>query len=196
MERSRRSVLLSVPPLWLIGVCLFLPTVRACERMETPASLIRGGPVLFSGMLAPYLFAELLAILCIVALARHRLTPFLRRATLAAVALSGASACVLTYMSFFPESNHTEQQWGVFDLACIAAAVAAVWRARRAGEWTRQARALVAFTFLTLQMAVFLARIGITDGPRHLGYGAWPLFAAVVALCAIHVRDLVPSSSA
>ena len=65
MERSRRSVLLSVPPLWLIGVCLFLPTVRACERMETPATLIRGGPILFSGMLSPYLFAAVAALFVI-----------------------------------------------------------------------------------------------------------------------------------
>jgi SAM-dependent methyltransferase len=92
---ARRALKLSVPPLWLIGVCLFLPTVRACEKMESPASLLWGSPPFFSGLLAPYLVAQLLAIVVIVALARGRVTAWATRAVALFVVLSGASAVLL-----------------------------------------------------------------------------------------------------
>src|SRR5436305_21359 len=82
-ERSRRAAWLSSPFLWLIGVTLFLPTVRACDRVETPAHLIQGSPM-FAGLLAPFLVAELLAILILVPLLR-RVEPS-RRSWLAALA--------------------------------------------------------------------------------------------------------------
>ena len=70
MPNARRSLRLSIPPLWLIGVCLFLPTVRACSKMESPASLLVGDKGAFVALLAPYLVAQLLVILTIVALGR------------------------------------------------------------------------------------------------------------------------------
>lgn len=193
MERSRRSVLLSVPPLWLIGVCLFLPTVRACERMESPATLIKGGTLLFGAMLLPYVVAELLAILTIVALARNRLTPLMTRVTAALVVVSSASAIFLTVTGVIEAHRAVEQAWGMFAGACLAAAAATAWRARRADPWTRHARLLAAYALFTLPLATLLARIGVEDGVHKLGVGAWLFFVAVAALLAIHARPAVPS---
>lgn len=194
MERSRRSVLLSVPPLWLIGVCLFLPTVRSCERMESPAMLVRGGPLFFSGFCSPYLFAELLAVLAIVALAGQRVTPRLQRATLAAVVLSSASAVILAAMGMRAVVSAGERVWSLFAAGCVIAAFTTLWRARRDDQWSRFAASLRAYVVLALPMTTHLARIGIEDGAHRLGWGAYVYFVAAAALCVIHVRRLVRSS--
>ena len=196
MERSRRSVLLSVPPLWLIGVCLFLPTVRACERMESPATLIQGGPWPFLALLSPYVVAELLAVLAIVALARNRLTPLITRATTALVVAAASSSIWVIVVAYFDRRHPRELAWGLFAVGCVAAAGVICWRARRQEAWTRQARLLTAYTLFTLPLGTMLVRMGIEDGLHRLGYGAYGFLAALVALVVIHSRQFVRSSPA
>jgi hypothetical protein len=82
--QARKAALLSSPFLWLIGVTLFLPTVRACEDVVSPAQLIHDKPLPFALMLSPFCCGELLAILLLVPLLR-RVEPS-RRWWLAALA--------------------------------------------------------------------------------------------------------------
>jgi hypothetical protein len=190
MERSRRAALFSVPPLWLIGVCLFLPTVRSCDHMESPAQLIRGGKWLFmSGMLAPFLLAELLAILIIVMLARGYVGKWIGRATLALVIGCAASPVILAVCDV--TSHHLgEQAWALAGFGAVAAAAVVLWRARAVTAFARQAHYLAAFAFLNLPLALLLVRILVEDGRRNVGIGGWIYLGASATLAAIHARAL------
>lgn len=186
---ARRALKLSVPPLWLIGVCLFLPTVRACEKMESPASLLWGSPPFFAGLLAPYLLAQLLAIVVIVALARGRVTPLAMRAAALLVVLSGASALLLA-VSGIDGHRPSELLWCLFAALAFVAASVVMLRARTLDPWTRLARLIAAFTLMTLPLAAFLARIVVGDGVHKVGIGAFAFLAAVAALAVVHARAL------
>jgi hypothetical protein len=190
MPASRRSVMFSLPPLWLIGVCLFLPTVRACEKLESPASLLWGSPPFFTGLLAPYLVAQLLAIVVVVALARGRIAPLLTRAAAVLVVVSGASSALLAIVGLERRNHLDEQLWSVFAGLCFVAAGVVMVRARRLEPWTRLAHFLAAYTIFTLPMATLLARILVGDGLHKIGYGAFVFFAAYAALVGVHVRTL------
>jgi uncharacterized membrane protein len=186
---ARRALKLSVPPLWLIGVCLFLPTVRACEKMESPASLLWGSPPFFSGLLAPYLVAQLLAIVVIVALARGRVTAWATRAVALFVVLSGASA-VLLAVSGIDRPCAAEVLWCLLAALSFVAAIVVMLRARALDPWLRLERFVAAFTLMTLPLATFLARILIVDGVHKVGIGAYGFLAAFAALAVVHARAL------
>jgi hypothetical protein len=186
---ARRSLALSVPPLWLIGVCLFLPTVRACEKLESPASLLWGSPPFFTGLLAPYLVAQLLAIVVIVALSRGRVTRLATGAAAVLVALSGASS-VLLAVSGIDGHRPAEAAWCVGAGAAFAAAFAVMLRARTLEPWTRLCRFVLAYTIFTLPLATFLARIVVSDGVHRVGIGAFAFLAAVAALALVQGRAL------
>ena len=192
MPSPRRSVILSLPPLWLIGVCLFLPAVRACERMESPASLLWGGTPFFAGLLAPYLVAQLVAVLGIVALARGRVTPLVTRATAALVVLSGASALLLAVVGGINGHDAAGRAWSVFAGAASVAGGVVLLRARALDPWPRLARFYAAYAILTLPLASLLARILVEDGVHKVGVGAYLFLAAVAALVAVHARALAP----
>jgi hypothetical protein len=186
MERSRRTVLSSLPPLWLIGVCVFLPMVRACQRMESPASLIAEGPLVFSGLLAPFVVAELMAILGIVALARGRLTPLVTRATFLLVVLTAASGCIFVAIALAERGPRSEHLWGALSLSFLVAGAAVLVRAWRRDGWARQAELYRAYTLFALPLAVELGRIVIAEDRRHVGIGAVGYLVAVAALAIIH----------
>jgi hypothetical protein len=189
MERSRRAALFSVPTLWLIGVCLFLPTVRSCDHMESPAQLVRGNPPFMGGLLSPFLLAELLAILVIITLARGHVGKWIGRATLALVVLVAASPAILGVCDF--TSRHIEEQaWGLVALAALVAAAVVLWRARRVTSFARQAHFLAAFAFLNLPLATLLTRMLVEDGRRNVGVGGWIYLGASLTLVAIHARTL------
>ena len=186
---ARRALKLSVPPLWLIGVCLFLPTVRACEKMESPASLLWGLPPFFSGLLAPYLVAQLLAIVVIIALARGRVSPWATRAAALFVVLSGASP-VLLAVSGIDGHRSSEALWCLFAAVSFVAAIVVMLRARSLDPWLRLERFVAAFTLMTLPLATFLGRIVVGDGVHKVGIGAYGFLAAFAALAVVHARAL------
>ena len=92
MRDPRRSLKVSLPPLWLIDVCLFLPTVRSCERLESPAQLIGDSSPLFALLLSPYVLAQLLVVVAVVALARGRAGRWATASTAALAALAATPA--------------------------------------------------------------------------------------------------------
>ncbi|HEX8954492.1 MAG TPA: hypothetical protein VF945_21705 [Polyangia bacterium] len=189
MSGPRRSLLRSLPPLWLIGVCLFLPTVRACSKLESPAQLLWGSKPLFVAMLSPYLVAQLLVIVGVVALARGRVGPLLLRAATALAALAGASAAVLAILGF-DGRDLAAQLWRVFAGVCLAGGALVLVRARRLEPWTRLDRCYAAYTIFTLPLGALAARIVVGDGPLRVGVGAWGFLAAVAALVVVHARAL------
>jgi hypothetical protein len=180
--------------MWLIGVCVFLPTVRCCQRMESPASLVREGPLLFAGLLAPFFVAELLCILGIVALARNRTTRLLTGATIALVFAAAGSGSLFGFMSLWDKHSPFEHAWGVLMLTLVAAGMVMMMRARWQNSWARQADLYAAFTLFALCLAIQMARIVADDGVRHLGIGGWLYLAATGALVAIHAWRLAGGS--
>ena len=189
MANPRRTLRLSVPPLWLIGLCLFLPTVRACERMESPAEFLAGDKGWFIALLMPYVVAQGLAILAIVALARGRIGRGVSAATAALVLAAGASSVALAMVGLDGHRLDEELWSGGAGAAFVAGAIVML-RARRLEPWARLARLHAAFTIFTLPLATLLVRIAIGDGLHKIGIGA-PLFvAAVAALVVVHARAL------
>jgi hypothetical protein len=187
MDRARRLLVRSVPSLWLMGVCVFLPMVRACEKLESPASLIRGEPLPFAAMLSPLVVAELIAILLIVMLARGYVSRALSRLAFALVLAASSSSLALT-APFLLARHADEQLWGLYAAACFVAAATLLWRARRLDGWQWPARLVGVFAVLTLPVATLLARIIVEDGPHKVGVGAWLFLAAEATLLALHAR--------
>jgi hypothetical protein len=192
MATIRRSLKLSLPPLWLMGVCLFLPAVRSCEKLESPAQLLSDSKPLFAMMLSPYVLAQLLVVVAVVALARNRVSPFVSWATAALAGLSASSAGVLAVLGFDGHDLRA-QLWRFFAAVCLAVGVIVFARALKREEWTRLQRLHVAYTIFTLPMAALLARIVVGDGPHRVGVGAWLFLAAYAALVVVHARELLSS---
>ncbi len=190
MPTPRRSIRFSVPPLWLIGVCLFLPTVRACSKLESPAQLLVDDKPWFTALLAPYLVAQLIAILAVVALARGLVSRRITIATALATLAAGSSAVMLTIIGFDEHPHLEDQIFSVLAGIAFVAGVAVMLRARRLEPWTRLSRLHTAYTIFTLPLAALLARIAIEDGLHKMGFGA-PLFlGAVAALAIVQARAL------
>ncbi|HEY2746112.1 MAG TPA: hypothetical protein VGL86_15860 [Polyangia bacterium] len=190
MPTPRRSIRFSVPPLWLIGVCLFLPTVRACEKLESPAQFLVGDKGWFVALLAPYVVAQLVAILAIVALARGFVSRRINIATTLLVLAAGASPVALTLVCFDGTPRLIELIWSGLAGVAFLAGAAVMLRARKLEPWARLQRMHAAYTIFTLPLAALLARIAVEDGLHKIGFGA-PLFlAAVAALAIVHARAL------
>ena len=183
-----------MPPLWLIGVCLFLPTVRACETIESPAQLLTTEKPWFLALLAPYLVAQVIAVVATVALARGVVGRRSTIATAVAALAAGASAVMLALVGFEAHARLGEQIWSLLSGVVFVAGVAVMWRARTLEPWARLQRLHAAYTIFTLPLAALLARMACEDGIHSIGFGA-PLFVgAVAALAIVHARAL--SSSA
>lgn len=182
MDRSRVSVLRSAPPLWLLGVCLFLPTVRACERMTSPAELVRGSDAAMAALLSPYLVAELLCIVVVVALAARLTRPLLAAA--AALTVGAATSPVMFAWMGFADRDLFGGGSGVAGALALLGGMLVLVRARRRLAWERLAALLRAYTLFALPLGLELLRVGVSS-PRDLGPGGWLTVAAVAALAAI-----------
>jgi hypothetical protein len=192
MPTSQRSLKLSLPPLWLMGVCLFLPAVRSCERLESPAQLLGDSRPLFAMMLSPYVLAQLLVVVAVVALARNRVTPFVTWATAVLAGLAASSAGVLAVLGF-DGHDLTAQLWRVWAAVAFASGLLVIARSWRHDAWTRLQRLHTAYAIFTLPMAALLARIVVGDGVHRVGVGAWLFLVAYGALAVVHARELLSS---
>jgi len=186
MSTSRRSLKLSLPPLWLIGVCLFLPTVRSCNKLESPAQLLSDSKPLFAMMLSPYVLAQLLVVVAIVALGRGAVGRFATWATATLVGLAASSAGVLAALPF-DGHEFDDQLWRVFAGLSLVGGAIVYARALRRDEWTRLWRLHSAFVLFTLPMAALLTRITLHDGPHGVGFGAYLFLVAFDALAVVHL---------
>lgn len=195
MSGPRRSLKFSLPSLWLIGLCVFLPTVQGCHSLQSPAQLMWGAPLPLLALLSPFVVAQLLVIVAVVALGRGRVGPLHMRATVALAAVAASSAAMLAFIGF-DGHDLTAHLWRLFAGACLVAGVAVLVRARRREPWTRLSRCHTAYALFTLPMAALLVRIVVEDGPHRVGVGAWAFLAAFVALAVVQVRSLVSSSTA
>src|SRR4051794_8878780 len=193
MSTSRRSLKRSLPPLWLMGVCLFLPAVRSCNQLESPAQLLWDSKPWFAMMLSPYVVAQLLVVVAIVALARGAVGRLGTWATAALVALTASSAGILAVLGF-DGHDATAQLWRLFAAVAFVGGAIVYARALRLAEpWTRLWQLQRAYVLFTLPMAALLARIVAGDGPRRVGVGAFVFLAAYAALVVVHTRELLSS---
>jgi hypothetical protein len=182
-NRSRLQALLSTPFLWLIGVALFLPTVKACERVESPASLLRGELLPWAPLLSPFLVAELLAVIVLLALLLHAV-PSRRwyRATLALTLPLFASPATLVYCFLERPTHLTDQLFALGSTLAMGLAAAVLVRGARGDGWRRIGSCLSAYTILTLPLAIWFLCICVEDHGRTMYAGGWCFFAGVLGL--------------
>jgi hypothetical protein len=170
--------------LWLIGVTLFLPTVRACERVVSPATLIHDDALTFAPMLAPFLCAELLAILLLLPLLR-RVEPSRRwwLAALATVLPVFASPGLFLYGSFRHLPVRLEDQlFGGGALVAVVLAVAVLVIGAGKTGWPRLMSSVAAFTILTLPLTICFVHDLIEEHLRHVYIGGVTFVSAMLAL--------------
>jgi hypothetical protein len=191
MERNRHATFLSAPGLWLLGVSLFLPTVRACERMESPASLVRDSWP-FAAMLAPYLLADVLLVLVVIALCRVVVPRFCSRAMLALVPLAAASPACLVYAGLDHPHGNDATLAIVAGLSLIVAVNVWIFALRGAG-WRRMALLVATFAILSTPLGCLLALIVFEDGPHRVGIGAYTGLVAFCWLDAVALLALWPA---
>jgi hypothetical protein len=171
VERDRVAAWLSTPWLALIGISIFLPTVRSCSHDESPATML-DGPVAMC-VLAPYFAAVLLLGVVAVALSFKSAVRACGGASIAIAAL----AAVLP-LPFFERWNSGTMAWAVSAAAAIALCVVAV----RARPWPRITTALGAWTFASLPLAGALLDEAVkSEALGHL-VGAWTMPASVIAV--------------
>jgi hypothetical protein len=188
-QRSRLGALFSTPFLWLIGVATFLPTVKACERVESPASLIRGGPLPFSLLLSPFVVAELLAVIILLA-GLLRAEPSRRwwLATLALVVPAFSSPATLVYCFCDKPTHLTDQLYILGSALASLAALVILIRGVRADGWGRILASVRAFTVLSLPLAVWFVHLELEEHLRHV-YAGGPLFVGgMIGLVAVAAR--------
>jgi len=173
------------PLLWLLGLCLFLPCVKSCGSAISPVGLAAEGPVLLP-LMTPFLLAQPLAIVTIVALLRRR-APGRKLSLLATllVALTLSSPLLLV------DIDYCDRGWPLLlvDAALALAALALLVRARRATAWPRHALTLSAFGLASLPLGLFL--LDIAGHHAHdLRVGGWLSLVAFLGLPAITLPSL------
>jgi hypothetical protein len=178
--------------LWLIGVTLFLPTVRACEAVESPAQLVRDEPLRFGPLLAPFLLAELLLILVLVPLLR-RVEPSRRNwlAALATVLPVFASPALLVFVFVSDGSSRVDH---LYVAGCVVAMLLAlvllVAGARRRG-WPALMSTVCAFTLLTLPLTVWFVQGLVEDRTlSHIYIGSVTFVFAMLGLTSLTACSL------
>jgi hypothetical protein len=190
-ERCRRAALLASPFLWLIGVTLFLPIVHGCDKVESPAALIRGN-LHFLPLLTPFLCAELLAILLLVPLLR-RVEPSRRwwLAALATVLPVFASPVMVALLCFDGHAPTLGERLlgGAALLPALLSAAVLVIGARRRG-WPRLLSTVAAFTGLTLPLTTFFIFGLIDEHLRYVYSGSVAFVGAMLALTILTAASL------
>lgn len=186
--QPRRAASLSSPFLWLMGVTLFLPLVKACERVESPAQLVSDGAPLFLALLSPFLVAGLLAIVILVALLK-RVEPSRRTwlAALSTVLPVLGSPSVLSFVFLDKPRGFVDYAYAAGSAEAILLALfVLVVGARRRG-WARLMSTVAAFTILSLPMTIFFVHGLIEDGVGHIYVGGVTFTVAMLGLSLLTV---------
>lgn len=182
----RRAAGRTVPPLVLVVCAFFLPTLRVCNAVESPADFTADGLV----WIVPwYLSAFIVAAVTVVALIKLR--PPARPGWIAAGISVGSCACValaglVAAAATLADGDDTIIAATVLAglVVCLGASVQIVRRARAHHGWRAWTRLLLLQWVLLLPLVALLvlfAADGGGSGPK-LGIGAYVVFAGVTAL--------------
>lgn len=173
--------MLSTPCLWLIGVTLFLPSVRGCHEMQSPAQLMAEDPLRNVFWLSPFLVAELLAILTLIPLLK-KVEPSWRIWGLSLATVIPAFGSPAFFLVIVEREKPLFQWYAAGAALSVGLALALIVSGARKRGWPRHVHLLAAFTSLTLPLATFAAQIFIMDGPKAVSIGAYTFVAATAGL--------------
>jgi hypothetical protein len=191
MLTDRRIATVAAALLWILGLCAFLPAVQGgTSQLEAPVAMLREAPLTMAAIVAPMLLAPILMVLTLVPLLSRRV-PGRRTdgATAALVAATLPSALLVASLVSFLSHGIGELRWALADAAAALAALALLWRSRRADGWRRHQQRLAAFALASLPLALFIAEM-LENEPA--GPGAWLFVPAVFLLAAITLPTLLP----
>lgn len=186
-ERAGRALSVRVSPLlWLVGLCMFLPLVKACGQTETVTSLAATSPGL-AWVFAPYFAAIPLALATSWALRRGAPGRALGLVALVVTVATFASAGFILYLE---SHEHTldaiDRVRLAFETLAAFGASMLIIRALRIGGWRRHALVLTAYGLAALPLALLWAHLGGGD----LRFGAWLSVALFVAIPALTLPRL------
>ncbi len=188
-------------PLAVIAASFFLPTLKTCNRIESPVEVAADGLV---WVVPWYLAALVLAIVTGVAVAKVRAPEKPGRIA----GLVGVIACGLVAVAGFvtigvqiPEEPDEPAIWFSFALLTVSLGVGcrSLWRMRTRRGWTGWTRLLLAYWAFTLPLVglfgleVFEGSAASIDG---LGIGAYlvTLSVATLGVLLLRIEDGGPES--
>lgn len=175
-----------MPPLLLIACAFFLPTIRVCNTVESPASLTAEGLV----WIVPwYLCALVLAAVTVVALVKLRAPS--RAGWIAGGLAVGSCGCVAVagLVAVAPEFVTNDDGAAAMLLllalpVCVALGGVLAQRARRHRGWPAWTRLLLVYWLMLLPLVVLLAHAALekSDRTETFGIGAYVVLAGIAAL--------------
>jgi hypothetical protein len=173
--------------MWLVGLCLFLPCVQSCQHVTSPVELLADEPQLTLPLLAPFVLAQPLAIITIVALLR-RVPPGRRLGALSTILAWLTLASPLLVAALDRADGLSPWQLRVaVDVAAMVGALALAWPRRDVAGWQRHAQRLTAFALASLPLGMLMLRLGFA---HDLRLGGWLAMPALLALPAITLPSL------
>jgi len=189
-EASGRALAKRVSPLlWLLGLCAFMPLMRACNEVQTPAQLMAGSPG-FVALFAPYALALPLALATMWALKRGP-----GGGTAAFSLLAAAATLISPVLILWVELDERHGRFAFvrmgFEALALLAALLVLVRALVVRGWRRQAAALTAFALAALPLGVMLSYAFDDQRSSHdLQIGGWLSLFVLLALPAVTLPSL------
>jgi hypothetical protein len=192
--RARRRARGCVPPLVLVAIVFVLPTIRACDRVESPLSYgVDMGALTAASAWTPFLIAAALAVLTLLRPAATPLSPNDRGVLLAPIVIWLTSAwSVFVMMDEAIAKTHTRGAVAVPALALAIAlplSIVSFRRALRASGWTRWLQALRSFAAAAwLTLPVQWISMCLVDRESGLELGAYVLLVGMAWLSVAAAR--------
>lgn len=188
VARSRRAAVASLPSLAAISAAFFLPFVRGCETMVSPASFVAeswGKWAATVWVVPRFAVAALLGALTLVAILRRRAPG--RRSEVAAFLALVPSLCAYAINVWLLSEHRGTAVVAIAGVGGAALAAAAI----RGSSWVRWERLIAAHAMLSAPLLIVVGdALRDPGGTANVGGGAWLYATALCLQMAFYVASL------
>jgi hypothetical protein len=192
-QRHRRASAWSIPPLLLIVLAFFLPTVKVCTAVESPMALVGDGLVWVA---TPYATAAVLIVVTALALRRAsppgRVGVYVASVAIGGCGLVGVGLLVIVLLDADADLASTIWCGGTTLALGLGGAFAA--RARQVGHWSRWLLLIATYTCWAAPIGLLLVLIMLEPNADRMAVpGAHAYLLALAALALITAHAIVSS---